>query len=687
MKFVPLFNAALVAASMLQPSATYAEKTAMKSELWHQWNSLATQGETTGNWGYGPGERFGQICDPWRSPEDETFDTENDLHDGCVVVWLSEPADNFTVKHLPRDQQNNFQNTQHYKQAWNYHGAGFHVNALPRPGHDINPVCFLTTQNITYPETCGNFHIRREPATYAEAQISCFSEGYTLAKVDVESMEVLDALLDHPTHEVARLKPSEQSSTSHGGVAGRAVDGLTDDTSYNQGSCTHTHRESNPWWRVDLETEQNITSVKLWNRRDCCSNRLDGAEIRVSITDNVEDAEICATVSSIGAGASGAFACQASGRFVFVVIPGNNKILTLCEVQVEAMAPESSGINYWIGADKLSGDGFRWGTDGAPVELADPRWYPGEPNDATEACLTIKDGEFQDSKCNERFHYVCVEAACPGPDAPPHGPLTLGFEEPNGDRLLQCPGANGGPPVTEDMLMEALGQEDPLIGASMMQDYCEQCFQGVCTESRSKNPQNCGRDGVEVGQGNNDDNVVDMYQQAGSSYHCHLTMANEGACDYVQYDQHEDSRTYHGEYGVLCGWEQIRYLNITDCDCTREAGTANNCQRMEGLRMALHGVVCGNCNNFDQNRARDQIFGIPEIRDARSYAGVCALATTAEEADEREHYRMMCSQGLFCRNNNLNTDGCRFHCEHFPEDPKCPTSTSSARKLLGMLGF
>jgi len=692
MKFIPLFIAAVLF-STLQAPPVYAEGTtalSIKSDLWHQWNRLATGGETIGDWGYGPGERFGQICDPWRSPEDQTFDTENDLHDGCVVIWLSEPHDNFTVKHLPRDQQNNFLNTQHYKQAWNYGGAGFHVNALPRPRHDINPVCYLTTQNITYPDTCGNFHVQRgseRTATYVEATLSCERQGLTLAKIDLASMDALNEALEHPTHEVAYLKPTSQSSTSHGGSSSRAVDGRTD-TNWRDGSCTHTRTETNPWWRVDLETEQEITSVKLWNRGDCCSGRLNGAQIRVGMTDEVEDAQTCATVDSVGAGSSGEFACEASGRFVFVVIPGNNKILTLCEVQVEAVAPESPDVNYWIGADQLSGKGFQWLVDSSPLNLADPRWLPGEPNDATDACLAIRNGQFQDAPCSQRFNYVCAEPACPGPDAPTHGPITLGFEEPNGNQLLQCPGSRGGPPVTEEMLLEAINHEDFEVGRAMLAGYCEQCYQGVCTEGGHENPENCGNDGVEVGQGNRDDSVVDMYQQLGSSYHCHLTMANEGACDYVQYNQHEESRTYHGEYGVMCGWEQVRHLNITDCDCTREAGTNNNCALMEGFRMALHGVVCGNCNGFDRNRAREQIFGIPDIdKDSTPYAGVCALATEAESAPDREQYTMMCSQGLFCRGNNLSTGGCQFHCEHFPEDPKCLRNSASSRKLLGLFGF
>jgi hypothetical protein len=36
----------------------------------------------------------------------------SDREPGCVVIWVSDPTDNFTVVDLPLNQQTNFQNTQ-----------------------------------------------------------------------------------------------------------------------------------------------------------------------------------------------------------------------------------------------------------------------------------------------------------------------------------------------------------------------------------------------------------------------------------------------------------------------------------------------------------------------------------------------------------------------------------------------
>lgn len=193
-----------------------------------------------------------------------------------------------------------------------------------------------------------------------------------------------------------------------------------------------------------------------------------------------------------------------------------------------------------------------------------------------------------------------------------------------------------------------------------------------------------------MGAGDEDDDIVQMVRQVDSAYHCHLTMADGGACDYVQYNQHEESRDYNMSSGVLCGWEQIRVLNITYCDCTISRDRANNCNRNECFRMATNGVVCGNCGGCDQSLAYEQIFGAVGEFQASAYAGVCAMASEAPTPEQRQQAKMLCSQGLFCRSSNLRSSGCVFHCERFPEDPKCTpadqVSDKTARKLLELAG-
>ena len=84
------------------------------------------------------------------------------------------------------------------------------------------------------------------------------------------------------------MKPTNQSSTGFGGVSSRATDGNKNSNYYGL-SCTHTNRDQNPWWRVDLGGRHIIGNVKITNRGDCCSSRLRNVEVRVGDIDAPKD--------------------------------------------------------------------------------------------------------------------------------------------------------------------------------------------------------------------------------------------------------------------------------------------------------------------------------------------------------------------------------------------------------------
>ncbi|WP_163390737.1 glycosyl hydrolase family 95 catalytic domain-containing protein [Enterovibrio norvegicus] len=71
----------------------------------------------------------------------------------------------------------------------------------------------------------------------------------------------------------AQGKETKQSSTNYGGYAFSAVDGNTSGV-YREHSITHTGYDPKPWWRVDLGQTESIEKIRVWNRTDCCSNRL-----------------------------------------------------------------------------------------------------------------------------------------------------------------------------------------------------------------------------------------------------------------------------------------------------------------------------------------------------------------------------------------------------------------------------
>jgi hypothetical protein len=69
------------------------------------------------------------------------------------------------------------------------------------------------------------------------------------------------------TNNVALKGKASQSSTDSDGESKRAIDGNTDGD-YSKNSTTHTKKEDNPWWEVDLPADTLIDSIVLWNRTD-----------------------------------------------------------------------------------------------------------------------------------------------------------------------------------------------------------------------------------------------------------------------------------------------------------------------------------------------------------------------------------------------------------------------------------
>ena len=60
-----------------------------------------------------------------------------------------------------------------------------------------------------------------------------------------------------------------QSSTFEHCIPARAIDGNTNDT-YKQESCTHTSKESDPWWTVTFKYDILVKTVVIVNRGECC---------------------------------------------------------------------------------------------------------------------------------------------------------------------------------------------------------------------------------------------------------------------------------------------------------------------------------------------------------------------------------------------------------------------------------
>ncbi|KAF7644137.1 hypothetical protein LDENG_00227020, partial [Lucifuga dentata] len=120
-------------------------------------------------------------------------------------------------------------------------------------------------------------------------------------------------------------------------AAYNAIDGNRE-SRYWAGSCSSTIEQRNPWWRVDLLHTYVVTSISITNRGDCCPERINGAQIHVgnSLDDNNATNPLVGVISELMEGKTFTvtFNNLVEGRYVTVVLPGPNKTLTLCEVEV-----------------------------------------------------------------------------------------------------------------------------------------------------------------------------------------------------------------------------------------------------------------------------------------------------------------------------------------------------------------
>ncbi|MFP2925678.1 Vps62-related protein [Pyxidicoccus sp. 3LG] len=140
-----------------------------------------------------------------------------------------------------------------------------------------------------------------------------------------ESVEELGAWTN-----LALGKPTSQSTTDAGGAPSRAVDGNINGN-YGQGSVTHTASQLQPWWQVDLQGIYPLATVVLYNRTDCCSDRLQRFRVRVS-----EDGVSWQDQPYAGiAPQQTSFTINRPARYVRMQLDGTG-IVSLAEVQVFA---------------------------------------------------------------------------------------------------------------------------------------------------------------------------------------------------------------------------------------------------------------------------------------------------------------------------------------------------------------
>lgn len=143
---------------------------------------------------------------------------------------------------------------------------------------------------------------------------------------------------------IAAHKPASQSSIAYGGDASRAVDGNRDNA-WSHRSVTHTDFQDHSWWKVDLEKEESVGTVRIYNRGDGdVANRLSNFD--VILLDKAGNEVARQHIDSLNNQPT--VDVQFSGvnaRYVKVELNNSKTPLSLAEVEVYRSAKEKAATN------------------------------------------------------------------------------------------------------------------------------------------------------------------------------------------------------------------------------------------------------------------------------------------------------------------------------------------------------
>lgn len=105
----------------------------------------------------------------------------------------------------------------------------------------------------------------------------------------------------------------------------KAIDG-NDNGHFGAGSCTHTYRHGNAWWRLDFKRQMKVIEIKVKNRGDCCGSRLSPFKVHF-------DWHQRASRQYIGQNEEKAVSINWTGQLMQIATEKYD-YLTLCEVKV-----------------------------------------------------------------------------------------------------------------------------------------------------------------------------------------------------------------------------------------------------------------------------------------------------------------------------------------------------------------
>ena len=143
--------------------------------------------------------------------------------------------------------------------------------------------------------------------------------------------------LKKPTTSSSIYRATEARDQGASGESSKAVDGNTSQV-FSQNSMALTNAGPNQFWQVDLGGNFKISNIRIFNRTDCCSERIVGAMVQILGQDGKVIAQTAINQSSPTYDipiAQMASITGGVGRFVRIIsAPKADNYLQLAEVEV-----------------------------------------------------------------------------------------------------------------------------------------------------------------------------------------------------------------------------------------------------------------------------------------------------------------------------------------------------------------
>ncbi|HXI23940.1 MAG TPA: discoidin domain-containing protein, partial [Pyrinomonadaceae bacterium] len=199
-------------------------------------------------------------------------------------------------------------------------GNGVNSNSLVRPADD-GAGTSISRNGLSRSEnrSLRSHHARRGAPSFTPTESATAAPPF--------------AAMPQSSSNVALNKLATQSSTyggAGGAVPGLAVDGNTSGNWWPDYSVSSTNADAGAWWQVDLGGTFAIQSVEVWNRTDCCGDRLTNFDV-ILRDQNLND---ISTVNFPGqAGTPSTISISGAARYVKIKLAGTN-YLSLAEVRV-----------------------------------------------------------------------------------------------------------------------------------------------------------------------------------------------------------------------------------------------------------------------------------------------------------------------------------------------------------------